>query len=287
MPAPITIRLGGFTIALVPDQVKGEYDSIGRAVDFCLDSTPQINLQVHCGWFSDMVDQPTVFDTHLGWRYLKQDGKKIIRVRSSSQDPHIIGVFAHDFQKGVIHIARSEENPENFVFPLSYPMGELYIMNLLGANSGILFHAAGVIDQGKGYLFVGHGDAGKTTTARLWQEMDAVQVVNDDKVIVRKEDGDFKLYGTPWHGEGGMALPDAAPLKKIFVIKQAKENYAVPIDRSEASVELLTRAFLPLWDADMMDGTLGFLDDLCSLVPCHELGFLPDSSAVDFVRNLS
>jgi hypothetical protein len=164
-------------------------------------------------------------------------------------------------------------------------MGELFTMNLLGTGLGMLFHGAGVIYEGKSYLFAGKSGAGKTTTSRLWQLLPGVKVVNDDKVIVRHQDGMFRLYGTPWHGEGGMALPDSAPLARVFLLKHGEQNSLNPLAPMQAAVELLGRSFIPLWDAAKMDFTLKFLDEMCQAVPCYELSFLPDSSAVDFVLN--
>jgi len=159
-------------------------------------------------------------------------------------------------------------------------------MNLLASNSGLLTHAAGVIAQGNGYLFSGHGGAGKSTTARLWQEQAGVQVVNDDKVILRKQGGKFILYGTPWHGQGGIAIPACAPLKRIFILKQAPSNAVTALSPAQAASRILARSFVPLWDNTKMASILNFLEELCQAVPCQELGFVPDPSAVDFVRNL-
>lgn len=286
MPEPFNISLGGIPIVLTADLKMGEYESVRRASDFISSAAPLISLQIHCGRFPDLIDAPVAFETHRGWQLLQADGKKVISVRTTSEVPHLLGVFPADFRTGEIYTAPSEDSPNHYIFPLASPLGELYMMNLLGSGLGMLFHACGVICQGKGYLFTGNSEAGKTTTARLWQGLPGVQVVNDDKVIVRNVNGEFTLYGTPWHGQGGMALPDSAPLTRIFILKQAPENYATPLQPVEAAVRLLARAFIPLWDSDKIAFILQFLDELCQAVPCQELGFLPDSSAVDFVRNL-
>ena len=278
--------LGGVSISLIPDQVAGEYEYIKRAIDFRSPAATEIFLQIHCGWFPELGDAQVAFETDKGWQLLQAGEKWAIKVCSATQDPFQLGVFPADFRSGDIYVAPSEQTPNRYVFPLSYPLGELYIMNLLGTGLGMLFHAAGVIHQGQGYLFTGNGGAGKTTTARLWEAVPGVQVVNDDKVIVRKEAGQFRLYGTPWHGEGGMALPNSAPLSRVFILKQAAKNEAAPLQPAQAVSSLLARAFIPLWDADKIAFTLKFLDELCQAVPCQELGFLPDSSAVDFVRGL-
>ena len=292
MPERFTLSLGGIPISLIPDLVEGDYEFVRRAVNFISTEPPVISLQVHSGWFPDLSGELVHFDTNHSWQLLQVDGKLAIQVHSPGRDPedpaqpYQLGIFAPDFRSGDIYVAENQDDPGQFVFPFSYPLGELFMMSLLGTGLGMLFHAAGVIDQGKGYLFTGHGGAGKTTTANLWEKTPGATVVNDDKVIIRQVAGGFRLYGSPWHGEGGMALPDSAPLKKVFILKQASENYLAPLKPVQAAGLLLARTFVPLWDAEKISFSLKFLDELCRTVPCHELGFIPDSSAVEFVRSL-
>jgi len=284
MPKDLNISLGGITISLIADHPSGEYAYIKRAEDFRSPLTPEINLQIHCGRFPDLSAAPVFFETNVAWHLLKVDGKWAIDLYPNSQNPRLLGIFPDDFRSGDIYTSQNEDTPDRFIFPLASPLGELFTMNLLGTGLGMLFHATGVIDQGKGYLFTGFGGVGKTTTARLWEKLPGIKVVNDDKVIIRKEADGFRLYGTPWHGEGGIASPDSAPLTQVFVLKQATKNYTAQFHPAQAASKLLARAFVPLWDADKIAFTLNFLDELSQTIPCQELGFLPDSSAVDFVR---
>lgn len=284
MPGCFNLSLGGILISLIPDQDTGDYDFVKRAAEFQSAAQPEINIQVHCGWHPEGSDGQLVFDSEKGWMLSHSGTQRVIRVFSATQDPYQLGLYTADFRVGDIYVAPSENIPGSYIFPLSYPMGELYMMNLLGTGLGMLFHAAGVIDRGKGYLFAGQSGAGKTTTARLWQGLEGVQVVNDDKVIIREQDGGFKLYGTPWHGEGGIASPESAPLRNIFVLKQALRNSLTKLTPVQAASSLLARAFIPLWDQEKMGFILNFLDRLCQKIPCYELGFLPDASSVEFIR---
>jgi hypothetical protein len=95
------------------------------------------------------------------------------------------------------------------------------------------------------------------------------------------------VYGTPWHGQGGFMLAEDAPIKKMFILKHAPSNQALRLSPPQAVADLLVRTFAPLWSAPAMDFTLQFLDELCQAVPCYELGFVPDQSAVEYIRCLS
>src|SRR5690349_20641886 len=82
--------------------------------------------------------------------------------------------------------------------PLEFPLDEVLVNALLVHRRGVELHACGIIDRGRGLLFIGNSGHGKTTTARLWMR-EPVEVVSDDRVIVRAENGGWTMYGTPWH----------------------------------------------------------------------------------------
>src|SRR5437870_3844351 len=94
--------------------------------------------------------------------------------------------------------------------PLEFPLDELLVNALLAQRRGVELHACGVIDGGQGLLFIGNSGDGKTTTARLWQNQTA-EIVSDDRVIVRAENGGWMMYGTPWHGEADICSAASAP----------------------------------------------------------------------------
>ena len=208
----------------------------------------------------------------------------MIWVPSVGLSPYLAGSFNPDFHSGEIFVSESDQEPGKYIFPISYPMGELLMTNLLGTGYGIMLHSCGVIDQGNGMVFAGISTAGKTTTALLWNGLAGVRVINDDHTIIRRMDGQFRVYGTPWHGQGGIALAEDAPLKQVFILKHASSNQAVRLSPAQAVAALLVRTFAPLWSAPAMAFTLQFLDELCQNVPCYELGFVPDQSAMEYVR---
>lgn len=281
MPAPITLELGGISIQLKPDKKSGDFYFVKKTADFIKQSDPEITLNIHCGTSPNTSDQDVVFETNIGWFLGKLNGKSVINVRA--EKAHQVGIFPEDFSSGDIFVGLKDEGEEQYIFPLAYPMGEIFLMNKLGSGMGVLMHAAGVIYNGQGFLFAGQGGAGKTTCAQIWQEYKSAQVINDDKVIIRKKDEAFHIFGTPWHGEGGMALPLDAPLKGLFILRQAQKNEFKSIPPLDMVLKLMDRSFLPLWDKGKMDFTLAFFHQLLQAVPCREFGFLPNGSIADFV----
>jgi hypothetical protein len=279
-------KIGAVNIAIVTKSPDCDFQSIRGFLQFRSDERPDVILNVYCDHMPDLyLDQP-MFDSGTSWRLYKNGNKRVLWLRSPELNPHQIGIFTPDFLSGDIYVLPSPASSKKHLFPLQYPMGELFITNLLSQGYGLCMHAAGVIDKGGGMVFAGKSGAGKSTTAGLWEGQEDVKVVNDDRVIIRKIDGQFWMYGTPWHGEGGMALPDGAPLEKVFLLKHARENYVLPLDPVTAAAALLVRTYAPHWDKCGMEFTLSFLGDLSQTVHCYELGFVPDFTVVNFVRDI-
>jgi hypothetical protein len=155
---------------------------------------------------------------------------------------------------------------------------------LLSRSKGALLHACGIYDRGSGYLFLGISGHGKSTIAKIWFDNKSI-VLNDDRIIIREKDGEFWMYGTPWHGDFKELSLKGLPIRKIFFLRHGEKNSAVPRKGAEAVSMMLTRSFPPLWDQKGMDYTLGLLDRMAGKLPCYELNFLPDKRIIDFVRN--
>lgn len=286
MPKQIGLRIGDITVALIPSSPACEFQVEERFESFITGGQPDVILRVHCGRMPNLELEQKVFDTGVAWRLYRSQEKWIVHVRSATLNPYQLAVFEPDFRAGDIYVRASDSDPCQFLFPLGRPMGEVFMINLLSQGYGVLLHACGVKDGERGLLFVGTGGAGKSTIARLWASHKCGNVLGDDHIIVRKRDGQFWIYGTPWPGQGGVFLPEAAPLDRVFLIRQANENRAVPLSPLDVASRLLVCSFPTFWNLEGMAFTLDFLAQLGQKVPCYELGFVPDESVVDFVRCL-
>lgn len=173
-----------------------------------------------------------------------------------------------------------------FSLPFSYPVDEVIFMNILPLYKGLLLHACGIDDNGKGYIFSGFSGAGKSTMARQWLRKRGVRLLNDDRVIVREMRRNFYIFGTPWHGEINKCDPGMVRLKTIFLIKHGSENKARPLSPSEAVTSLIARSFSPLWDREGMERAMEVIERLVRKVPCYELSFKPDKGVINYIRSV-
>jgi hypothetical protein len=232
-------------------------------------------------------DNNKVFDSEMVWSLYQKDGKNVFVLKSPifGVFPYRIAIFDIGFKSGEIY--NPIPNPEELLDghlpnPLEFPLSEVLMVCLLAQRRGLMVHACGIDDSGKGYLFAGNSTHGKTTMAKLWK--DHAVILNDDRIVIRKKGDHFWMYGTPWHGEYTGVSPQGVPIEKIFFLHHADRNSVKKCNGASAASMLLARSFPPLWDAEGMKFTLDFCSQLVSAVPCFKLDFVPDENIVDFVR---
>lgn len=275
------------TVNAVNDKWKFMIEDPYRA--FIRNGNPDIALKVHYGGIPDYELQYKVFDGGVDWSLYRSNGGFIFK------SPHRLMIVDPDFVFGNIYLKR----PSAIGFrryPLQHPLDKILILGLLSRGRGMIVHGCGVNDCDQGLLFAGISRAGKSTMANLWNTEVKSPVfgselkdkhrilLSDDRIIIRKIDGRFWMYGTPWHGDAKVYSPERVELNKVFFLEHASNNFVRDLNRKKAVLKLLVRSFPPFWDSEGMEFTLGFIDELTKMVPCYDLGFRPDKSIIDFIK---
>jgi hypothetical protein len=240
----------------------------------------------------DMMPDPLpsagalLFDSGAVWCAYDDDGGYRIDCWSEVMGslPYKVARFNREFTEGSILIRRDAVNES--MHPLDYPLDEVIVAHLLGRGRGVELHGCGIIDRdGSGRLFVGQSGAGKTTTARVWLRDGNYEIVSDDRVIVRHVEGQWRMFGTPWHGEAELSSPQSARLAGIYLLDQSTTTELVPLAGSQAVASLFACTFPLFYDADALSFTLDCLGRIVSEIPVSTLRFVPDGSVIDCVRS--
>lgn len=281
------LRIAGIDIAISSDDPALKPYVIGAGPRFLADGNGAADIALS---FERVAEIPVrrgslVFDSGAVWT-MTDDGERL-RIDCHSpvfgDAPYKAAFFDRDFTNG--RVLLRDDVFDGSVGALDYPLDELIVSHLLARGRGLELHSCGVIGADRrGRLFVGQSGAGKTTTARLWMESEDVEIVSDDRVIVRVIDGEWRMFGTPWHGEAELSSPASAPLDGVFLLQQAKATRVVEISRSEAAARLFACTFPLFHDAGALAFTLDFIDQLVAAVPVRVLEFTPDARAVEAVR---
>ena len=230
---------------------------------------------------------PVAFDSGGVWTLRRSADELLFEFRSPlfGEVPYKTGRFRPDFSSGEVVLHRPYFPAARSFYPLEYPLDELIFTNLLSQRNGVELHGCGVVDDDEGLLFLGFSGAGKSTLARLWRRHPRATILSDDRIILRVSNGRVMMHGTPWHGDEALVAKGPVPLSRLFVLHQAPECAVRPCTGSEAVASLFARCFPPFYSADAIAATLATLEQTVGLVPCANLWFTPNDSAIDFIRS--
>jgi hypothetical protein len=290
--AGFTLDVAGLALALtaeadLPIEAEGSARKFVRAPGA---AGPAPFARLHALWGDPRVPSSASlgFDSGKGlWRmYRTAAGPEFVFTSASlGPAPYQAAAFNEAFTEGRVTLRRAVFAARVPLYPLHYPLDEVFMVHLLARGLGVELHGAGVVTpEGRGWLFVGQSGAGKTTMSRLWRDEAGVRVLSDERIIVRREGGTLWMYGTPWHGEGYVAEPGRAPVERVFLLRHGSENALAAVPRAQAAARLFSCAFVPFHDAAGLEFSLGLLEDVVARCRCEELAFVPDRRVLDFLR---
>jgi energy-coupling factor transporter ATP-binding protein EcfA2 len=170
--------------------------------------------------------------------------------------------------------------PEPYVRADGYPLLEYCVARLLGRHDGLLIHASTAIVDGFAYVFVGHSGAGKSTMAAI-AEAAGARIPTDDRTIITSGPPLPMAWGTPWHGSLIRKSPDGAPIRGLYLLKQAKEDRCEPLPPGRAVKELFVRLIQPRLHRTEVENTLRILERIVQQVPVAQLHFRPTAAAFE------
>lgn len=205
------------------------------------------------------------------WELWKDEAGNFIFVAPRQSPPQYISVDPV-FTEGNVYSEYPSNNQQG-IYPIFNDLEIVFFVNWLGTFGDILLHASGVILDGKGYAFIGTSGAGKSTLASTLAEEPAVTVLGEDQVILRLIDGQFCIYGTPWHLNPAMCSPQEVPLEKLFFLEKNGEYAAEPIKPSDGITRILQTAFIPYYRPELVAKILDHLITLAVKIPFRSLSY--------------
>lgn len=247
-------------------------------------SNPHVNVDVR--WSYDFtVPGAVIFDAGLWRAYGGDDYVFDFITERLGPAPYKRAIFDRSFTRGEVLLNEELLRNQNAYYPFEYPLDELAMMHRLSAGHGVELHSCGLATPGgHGYLFVGHSGAGKSTLGKLLVSERSGRILSDDRVIVTRNGDTFRIHGTPWHGEAGLAHNGSADLKAIFLIQHGQQNELVRVAPSQASAELFARSFVPWYRPESLGFSLGFMQEIVDAIPIYIFRCLPNPSAIEFLE---
>jgi hypothetical protein len=249
-----------------------------------------IELVVRFGDTRALAPASLAFDSGGVWRLFDEaDGTRRFELRTPLVDNGAVAykVARVDaaFRRGEIIVHEPYFGRNAPVTALEYPIDELLFMHHLACGTGVVMHGCGLVDAGRGFLFLGASGAGKSTMGSLWQRHREPLILSDDRIVLSFKDDRLWMSGTPWHGEASLAAAGGAPLERIFMIRHAAANSRVAINDATAVAvaRLFACGFPPFHDRAALAFVMKFLARVANSVPVEDLGVVPTAAIIDTI----
>ena len=192
-----------------------------------------------------------------------------------------------------IAVKNNNDNRNVLYYPASkwdYYSKQIHLLHLIGIEeillgcNAMLLHSSFVEKDGHAVLFSGPSQVGKSTQAALWKEHLGADILNGDRCVIRKIDGQFYGCGSPWAGTSGIYRKEMAPIKGIFILKQS-ENNSIRRLKAEAFIKIYQQCIVNAWDDGFVQNLSDLIVEVLQQIPVYELSCRPDREAVELAYN--
>ncbi len=244
------------------------------------ESPSEADIRLGVAWASglelkELAQNEVAFDSGGLWKLHRASDRALFSCASPvvcGGDPYSVAIFDQDYLSGKVLLNRDHYSDCASVYPVAYPLDELCFTNYLALGRGTEVHACGAVDaDGAARVFLGVSGAGKTTLARRLRSECGLEILSDDRIIIRRNGSGFRVFGTPWHGEGRFALPDGAPLAELYLLEQGPRFELMQLEGAAAIAKLMTVTFMPRHSREGVTLTVSFLEEILDVVPFYRL----------------
>lgn len=145
--------------------------------------------------------------------------------------------------------------------------------NWLAKWGDLILHASGIEREGEGYAFAGAAGAGKSTLAAACAAVPGATLLGEDNVVLRRVEGRFWIFGTPWHLDPAHCSPHGVPLRRLYFLDRTEGPGLWPCSPADGTARLMQTAFVPYYRRDAVARILDNLALLSKSVPFDALGY--------------
>lgn len=210
-----------------------------------------------------------------------------IRVKTLPFNEKILETYLYsENEKADITLSIPKEmEAEHEIFVRTNIWNYLAFEDVLINHQAFILHSSFISWQNNGILFTAPSGTGKSTQADLWKKYEDADIYNGDRTIIRKIDGKYYGFGSPYAGSSGIYRNESAPIKAIIVIEQGPDNVIRRLRGREAFLPLFRETLMNTWNKEYMEKMTDLLMDAAYQIPVYHLSCRPDQDAVNTVKN--
>ena len=152
------------------------------------------------------------------------------------------------------------------------------IANVLVEDNIVVFHSSSFMVSGSGFLITARSGVGKSTHSRNLKALlgDEFVYINDDKPLIKVEENNVTVYGTPWNGKERRSNDVSAPLRAIMFLNRGTTNtYRKIVNKEEIYIKMISQIYLPR-EKSKREKALKVADQLLKNVNFYEINVTKD-----------
>lgn len=202
----------------------------------------------------------------------------LIVYRTSSGESRLIGIKGQDTFYACYQ-ETSDQHAE--VFLSVQELSKLHIdpvfTSLLALErhmikkDSLILHCAYMVYQGKAILFSAPSGTGKSTQADLWRRYRDGRIINGDRALLRKIDGEWFAGGWPVCGSSGICESGDTPVHAIVMLRQGTSNRAEVLSPIQAFTQLYAQITINQWNREFVQRAIELIENLVGHVPVYQL----------------
>ncbi len=278
-------EVGGVTVQVESDLPITDFTFHSKFRKFRVDGPGEdtVIIRHHFGMpdlsSADMADPLYI---NPPWAIYRQGQSWIyMGIAPTTQDssPQRVAVFNADHTRGELYNAKPYSDtwlagglPSLTMFPTD----QILLGRLFADREACILHSGALALDGQGLMFVGHSEAGKSTTMRLVRQGlgERVEILCDDRNVVRRWSQGLRVHGTWSHGDVPEVSSASAPLRAILFLEQHETNEILPLDdRKVIWKGLLATLIKPMVTGEWWQREIDVLEQIVSEVPCYLMRF--------------
>jgi hypothetical protein len=155
----------------------------------------------------------------------------------------------------------------------------------LGESGDLILHASGVISSGIGLCFAGPSGVGKSTLAAHLSEQQNLTVLGEDNLVVRYLEGDYWVFGSPWHLNPAMCSPQGVPLQKLFFLTRGGDKGIRQLSPMAGVTRILQTAFIPYYRPECVEKILQNIGRMAERIPFYALSYELGEDIWEMIQN--
>lgn len=285
-------QIGGITIQVTSDIPFTDTSFSPRFDSFFTDIPGPDTVRIHHHFGIPDLDEKDLGQEvfrRVPWAIFRKGNSWIYAGISSDENKKTLeklAVFSLDHTIGTIYNeTKSPFLSGNISSITLFTTDQILLARLLADRDGFIVHSCGVVMGDRGFLFVGHSEAGKTTMARMLAPH--AKILCDDRNIVRRYKDGWQVSGTWSHGDCPEVSSRSTTLRAVFFLEQDSTNRITLIsERKEIIQRLFATVIRPFVTADWWDKTLTSIEQLARDVPCYRMQFDRSGKIIDELKHL-